>query len=107
MKEYAIFKIVNGGCPYFNGVFSNFEQAKDSLEILISYEKEHNHTYFVDNDFFENEYPLTNVQTYFCLKEREVEKWIKITNDINILNKQKNNSKNKILNFEDYLLRKY
>ena len=70
--------ICNGGTPYFIKSYYSLSDAKIALYSMVDFEKSRNRAYYVDNDFFDNEFPY-NVQycKYFCIKEREVSDWKK------------------------------
>ncbi len=78
--EYTILRINNGGAPFRLCNYSTLEDAKNDLYNMISLEKERNRAYYVDNDFFDNEFPYS-VQhcKYFCIQQREITEWNKYT----------------------------
>lgn len=80
--------ICKGGKPYYVQPYYSLSDAKLSLNIMVDLEKSRNRPYYVDNDFFDNEYPY-NVQycKYFCIKERDVTEWKKTFD----FKKEKNN----------------
>lgn len=96
MKEYCIFIKNKNGLPYILDTFSNIDDVKLQLMRMVSLEEERNRFYFVDNDFFENKYPLNGNGKYFCLKEREVTFWQ------NYSEKDNNIKKENIINFFNY-----
>lgn len=88
MKEYCIYNVWNGGSPFISHVFSDYTSAKVKLLEMVQLEKDRNRLFFVDNDFFENEYHIKGKGKYFCIKEREVSEWKKTKE----LNENKNNN---------------
>lgn len=81
MKEYCIY-IQNGSAmPYIHSIYKSLSEAKNSLFIIIDYEKERRKTFYVDNDFYENDMPLLIDTKYFCIKERDVSEWKKYTEE--------------------------
>lgn len=76
--EYCIYCIINGGTPFIRGPFTNLADTIHVLENLVTLEKMRNRYYYVDNDFFENEYHLINGNgKYFCIKQRRVTDWVR------------------------------
>lgn len=63
---------------------------------MVALEQERGRPYFVNNDFYENEYTQNVKGKYFCIRERTVSTWEKYceTNTI---------SNNKIIYFKEYL----
>lgn len=57
---------------------------------MIELEKERNRIYYVDNDFYENEYPCSIRCKIFSIRERKVSKWCKYTEN----QVQRRNNKN-------------
>lgn len=75
-KEYRIVCIFNGGTPFVQNVYKSIYEAKAKLNEMISTEKLRNRMFYVDNDFYENEYQLILTQIkYYKIEEREVAKW--------------------------------
>lgn len=76
MKEYSILIICNGGCPYSLGSYPTFSSAKMALMNIISDFDYRKKIYYIDNDFFDNKYPvgLPNSR-YYQIQEREVTEW--------------------------------
>lgn len=63
---------------------------------MIALEQERGRPYFVNNDFYENEYTQNVKGKYFCIRERMVSTWEKYYEN-------KANTSNKILYFKEYL----
>lgn len=55
--------------------FNNIDSAKTKLYEMVDLEIHRHRPFFVDNDFFVNQYPLSLNLKYFCIKEREVSDW--------------------------------
>ena len=68
MFEYTLFYRHGTGKPYTMGSYSSLESAKADLFNRISLEEERGRFYYVDNDFFENKYPLSQNGLYICIK---------------------------------------
>ena len=97
-KEYCIY-IKNGlGKPYVVSPYSSFSEALVALNVMVDYEEELNHFYYVDNDFFNNRYPPNMYGKYFCIQERTVTKWSKYESIV--ANKKQKNSSDNILFFK-------
>lgn len=78
MKEYCIFVICNGGCPYTVGSYNSFLLARQALMNMISDFDKRKTIYYIDNDFYENKYPLgLQNSRYYQIQEREVTEWKK------------------------------
>ena len=77
-KEYTILCIYNGGAQFYLQNYKTIQEAKNKILEMVELEETRNRAYYVDNDFFENKYPLgLQRQKYFCIQEREITKWIK------------------------------
>ena len=95
MTEYSIYTICNGGRPYYGVTYYTFEECREALYSIIEYNKQHRKMYYVDNDFFKNDFPYyTNFGFYYSIHCREVSEWKKYNSDVNITNR-----KNNIINF--------
>lgn len=72
------------------------------IKCIISLEKERGRRYFVDNDFYKNEFQFLGYDKikYLCIKEREISEWKTLTQE----NKNKNSKdKNKkVVNILNY-----
>lgn len=102
MIEYSILIIQNGGKPYYLKNYNTFESCFEALENMISLEKERGRLFFVDNDFYPNEFKFVGYENikYFCIKSREVTEWKKInTNDYSNTKDKKNCKVINILNY--------
>ena len=75
--EYTIYCIWNGGTPFYLHTYDSIFKAKQDLYEMIELEKKRNRIYYVDNDFYENEYPCTINCKIFSIKERRVDNWSK------------------------------
>lgn len=75
--EYIIYCIYNGGKPFYLCTYDNINLAKIDLYNMVELEKKRNRPYYVDNDFFENEYSSNVLGKYFCIKQREVSEFKK------------------------------
>ena len=95
MKEYCIFVMCKGGCPYTVGSYPNISSAKQALMNMISDFDKRKKVFYIDNEFWENKYPagLSN-SIYYQIQEREVTEWKKFEEE-----KMYSNEKCKILKF--------
>lgn len=80
MKEYSIYFIVGGGVPYNLNTFKDINDCKIKVNNLINEYKEKNKLYYLDNDFYENEFKLDLVLNnkngkYLKIIERDVTTW--------------------------------
>lgn len=97
MKEYCIY-IRNGNAkPYRLKYYDSMFEAKKVLLEMVRLEEERERPYYVDNDFFQNNYNLAIKLKYFRLEEREVSEWKRYTID---KRKDKNNN---ILFIKDFV----
>lgn len=78
MKEYCIYIRHGNACPFRTSAYSTFDSAKQALLIMTEDFIERNKIFYIDNDFYENKFPL-GVQggTYYQIQEREVQNWEK------------------------------
>lgn len=95
MKEYCIFIRYGSACPYRTSPYTSFEKAKQALLLMVEDYEYKNKFFYIDNDFFENKFPLTVGSIYYQIQEREVCNWEKYKKDTNEI---KNNNC-KILKF--------
>lgn len=74
--EYIIYTRVKGAMPYLKGKAkqSYYEICKD-LEDIAKRHDRYNMTYYIDNDFFKNEYDKSNADFYYKILKREVNDW--------------------------------
>ena len=95
MKEYCILVICKGGSPYTIGNYANISSAKQALMNMISDFDQRRKIYYIDNDFYNNKYPLgLQNSIYYQIQEREITEWKKYEeNESNL------ESKCKILKF--------
>lgn len=96
-KEYIIYCIYNNGKPFYLKTYDNVELAKIDLYEMIDLEKKRSRPYFVDNDFYNNEYSSNVLGKYFCIKEREVSEF-KVYSEFK--NQEKNNN---IIYFKNFI----
>lgn len=101
-KEYTITITCNGGMPYNLCIFKSFNEAMQSLNNMISLEKERHRPYYVFNDFYENEYPASLNCKIFCLKVRNVSDWEKYLD-----NSSFENSYNNVYQFPNKFFQNY
>ena len=81
MKEYCIYIRHGDGMPYRLKYYDTLIEAKRVLYEMVQHEEERQKPYYVDNDFFSNNYNLAIKLKYFRLEEREVSEWSKYTED--------------------------
>lgn len=94
--EYIIYCVYNGGKPFFIHTYDNINNAKIDLYNMIELEKKRNRPYYVDNDFFNNEYSSNVIGKYFCIKQRKVSEFKKYSE---LKSSYKNNNIVKFKNF--------
>lgn len=100
MKEYTLFRRIGQGCPYVIHIRDNLFSVINDLNLMIEYDEDRGKQYFVDNDFYHNKYKFYPNIIYYCIKVREVTKWEKYFENIDL--KEKHIENTKILNFCDY-----
>lgn len=74
-KEYCILQINGKGTPFIYHTYSNIFDAKKDLFNLVALEQERNRPYYVNNDFYSNEFTPNCSGKYFCIRQRSVSKW--------------------------------
>lgn len=89
MKEYSIYIRQGEGTPYIIGTYKDIFSVKTALYDMVSLEEERQRPYFVDNDFFNNQYNIQTKLKYFKIIVRDVTDWEKYSSDF----EEKNNSK--------------
>ena len=102
MKEYSILIINNGGHPYYLQNYKTLEECKAQVNNIVSLEKERGRLYFVDNDYFENDYKFCGYENlkYISIKVREVTEWENFSKDNKI--KNPNDKNKKVVNILNY-----
>ena len=80
MKEYSIYIRQGNGRPYTIGTYNSIYDAQIALGNMVRLEEERQKPYYVDNDFWDNQYSLISNLRYFCIREREVSEWKKYCN---------------------------
>ena len=82
MKEYAIYRRNNGGKPFMLDVYKDNISAKIRINELVSYWEERGYQYYIDNDYYNNKYPLILNNCFYCsIKVREVSEWCNYSED--------------------------
>lgn len=79
IKEYSILKRHGDAMPFIIQSYNNIYSAKESLYIMLRGLEKRKRPYFVDNDFYKNEYPYLVNFDYFCIQVREVSEWEKFS----------------------------
>lgn len=105
-SEYCIYQINRGGQPFIYHIYDNLENAKLDLYNLISLEKERNRPYYVNNDFYENEYTPNISSKYFCIRKRTVTQWENYSKQKEKQeqeNTENKMNKNNLILFENYI----
>lgn len=69
MKEYSLICSFGNRKPFILDTFYILDQAIAKIYVIIAIDSERNKTFYVDNDFFENKYPLSNRGRYLCFKQ--------------------------------------
>lgn len=76
MKEYGIYRRNNGGKAFMLDIYNNDISAKLRINELVSYWEEKGYQYYIDNDYYDNKYPLILNNCFYCsIKVREVSDW--------------------------------
>ena len=97
-EEYTIYITTKTGMPYSLITFKTFQECLNSLDGMISLEKERHRPYFVLNEFFENEYPTYIGGKIFCIKKRTVTNW----ETLEEIPGTRTHKKNNIIQFDQY-----
>lgn len=76
MIEYCL-KICYPNGRAFNSLpYNNFTDVNHLLDCQIETKERGHHLYYVDNDFYNNQYPA-GAGVYYCIMQREVTEWQK------------------------------
>lgn len=74
--EYILYVKVEKATPYLLQVYHNWFEVMQTIKRI---EKKHSKAYmgfyYIDNDFYENPYPLTQATTYYRFLRRRVNDW--------------------------------
>lgn len=76
--EYILYVKVGNATPYLAGLrpMRTWKEIMDTIEWI---EKKHSKPYmdwfYIDNDFYENKYPLIATSTYYKILRRKVNDW--------------------------------
>jgi hypothetical protein len=79
--EYVVYKRVGSARPYLARTFDSFD---DVLRNVQEIEKRHNHyrqVFYIDNDFYENQYNQNLNGTYYKFLRRPVFDWEEFDNN--------------------------
>lgn len=91
MKEYGIYRRNSGGKPFMIDIYKDNNSAKIRINELVAYWEDKGYQYYIDNDYYENKYPLMLNNCFYCsIKVREVSEWLNYSEDKEDV---KNNSK--------------
>lgn len=94
MVEYAIEVIHGKGSPYLVGTYRSSRDAKIALDNMLKLYRVRRKIFFVDNDFYNNEFPNSIGGDYYCIKQRNVSEWTVYSEC-----RMDTNYKNNIINF--------
>ena len=75
LKEYTIYIRQGNATPYTLKTYKTIDGAKFDLYNMVAIEKERLRPYYVDNDFYDNEYSMVGNIKYMRILEREVTEW--------------------------------
>ena len=75
MLEFAIRKRYGEGKPFILSSYSTYDEALNSVYIMVDYEKERGRPYFCNIDFFNNDFPCYIGGLYLEIIERNVTDW--------------------------------
>lgn len=73
--EYALYCRVGNACPYIARIFNSIDEV---YRYANEIEKRHNHYrqfFYIDNDFYNNNYNLNSNGTYYKFLRRPVSDW--------------------------------
>lgn len=79
MLEYTLFLRHGNATPYTLGTYKTISAAKEKLYDIVDLEVKRHRPFYVDNDFFKNNYELGYNSFYISILEREVEQWHKFS----------------------------
>jgi hypothetical protein len=74
--EYDVYIQTNNGKPYILG--RRFATIDDVYRYTKEIEKKHNHynqSFYIDNDFYKNEYDKKTVKVYYKFLRRKINDW--------------------------------
>lgn len=86
MIEYCLKTCHPNGRPYLSPTYKEFRDVNHLLDCKIESQERGHHLYYVDNDFYNNQYPC-GAGVYYCILKREVHQWEKYSH---FANNQKN-----------------
>lgn len=76
--EYILYVKVGSACPYLAGLepMRSWREVMNTIKwIENKHSKSYNGWYYIDNDFYDNPYPLTSNGTYYKILRRKVNDW--------------------------------
>lgn len=74
MYQYTILVQFKNGCPFHINTYDYFDVALIQLNSYIKTDKRYRRSYYVNNDFFKNDYDC-NAQNKYELLCRDVGEW--------------------------------
>lgn len=74
--EYALYVQRENACPYIATIMDSMEKVKLKIEqIKKTHCYRYNRIFYIDNDFYKNEYKLGMGGTYYKFVRRKVNDW--------------------------------
>lgn len=73
--EYAVYCRMNQATPYIKATFDNKKQLEEYLKAVIRRHNQFHQSYYLDVDFYENEYPENQSNAYYKVLRRTVNDW--------------------------------
>lgn len=98
--EYILYVKVGDATPYFAGLrpMKKWEEVEDTIkEIEKKHSKRYMGFYYIDNDFYDNPYPLTASSTYYKILRRKVNDWESFSTKENVVSLENYRAKLKLL----------
>lgn len=85
-KEYTLYIQVKGAVPYI-GVWyaTSMDQVYDKISEIEKRHKRYHQRFYIDNDFYVNQYTNSDYAYYYRFMEREVQDWQTLRTKNNII----------------------
>jgi hypothetical protein len=80
------------GTPYYLEKYNSIDEALVAVNNIVNGQIKRNQAYYVDNDFYHNEYPcLFGHCRYLCIVSREVTSYEKVVSKYSTTKSKKDN----------------
>lgn len=85
-EEYTLYCQVKGGCPYI-GIWhgENMMDVQRKIEEIESRHNRYRQHYYIDNDFYNNNYNNSDYVYYYKFMSRDVNDWHELKTQTNII----------------------